>query len=506
MQYFRTFGADALGALPADFTQRWNTATPWAVALDHTGAARALRNMDGLGLYNGITYTPVDSDADRDDVEIFFTWAYSQSGLTTEPGWFALLRGVGGVNSPDNCYYFGQRTTTAARLRKRVNGVATSLVSTISFTAANDTFYHSVFRVQGSLLYIKMWAGAVEDEPATWNMVNGFSDVSLSAAGFVGFVNVLNNSAFTVTQFGIGTNGDAAPRTAASSTPVDRDADIRWALRSAVNRTPDIRWAAASSALRTAEVQWATRNGLAVDAEVQWGIASSPSVTLEAVWTTLVSESRDINLAWAELLAVQASLSTQWADLQTAESYTDVRWEILSSLLTVTNDLLAEWEIIGRVTADVDIRWPLVSTVSAELSSLWVSLAGVYADANLQWEVASTALYVVKELAVQWATLAAVVTSLDAQWWTLSRALADTSVRWRVAQQAAAQLSTLWGASGLVNTDLSITWELVAQSSAELTLTWRIGDAEPVPVTIHLVRPTKRIHAVSPDPLYRPIH
>lgn len=208
-QYFREFSGDSTGSTPADFTARWATSGSWTV--ETYGAGQALKLVDPGASHKGASWNDIDADADRANVEVYVNWATTLIGTTTEPLWYVAVRADGTKPQPDNGYLVGQRTTTAARLRKRVGGTVTTL-SSPAFTAATDTNYHLVLRVNGSSLYVKQWGGALEDEPGTWNLVDGLTDGDVTAAGWTALVGVLNDATLHVSALGVGTNGDAAPR------------------------------------------------------------------------------------------------------------------------------------------------------------------------------------------------------------------------------------------------------------------------------------------------------
>jgi hypothetical protein len=202
--YFRDFSS---GDGISDFTElahvSGNNAPSWAIQnTDEVIATSASSHLESLA------WNDIDSDADRDDVEVL--------GLYRLPATSTTNRVFSVRVSTDS-----SRTCYAVRLRNadvyayRVTGsTATQLGgdTTISLTTGN--WYWVRFRIIGSAYKVKVWAEG-DSEPTTggagdgWNVSN--TDSTYSTAGSVGLLKGNNTTAHEWSMFGVGTNGDTAP-------------------------------------------------------------------------------------------------------------------------------------------------------------------------------------------------------------------------------------------------------------------------------------------------------
>jgi len=172
-------------------------------------------NDVGENLQRAISWDDPE-DGSHDDIEIYALMSHDDR--TQFHGIFA--RGSGAAGS--ETYYilldepgFGN---DVIEIEKRVNGSTTSLGST-AFDSPGDTFYCLRFRINGTSLKAKAWIPADEtdptaDEPAGWGVET--TDSEITGTGWSGLNRVLQGdfNRFWTYDFGVGTNGDAAPTAA----------------------------------------------------------------------------------------------------------------------------------------------------------------------------------------------------------------------------------------------------------------------------------------------------
>ncbi len=187
--------------LPTGWTSRWD-ATTWSI-VDASGD-KALRQTQSSSVRGFASLDEIDSDANRDNIEILAELASSSvSATNTHSG--IVLRGSGNGTSETGyvCNLFGDDF----RIHKYVNATLTQLVIETASRTIN-TKYFVRFRVNGTALKARIWAGAVIDEPTSWTLET--TDSSISAAGWAGAFGFATGDASTWYQMAVATNGDTA--------------------------------------------------------------------------------------------------------------------------------------------------------------------------------------------------------------------------------------------------------------------------------------------------------
>ena len=197
--------------MPTGWTARFTTTSiVWSI-IEDAGATggKYLRGVRSASNRYLISSDAIDVDADRSEVEVLFRMRINVVGNDINHG--AFVRGSGSASSETG--YVGIPLARAAPINNRIRiteydgGTIVQLaVDTLNWSV--DTWYWCRFQVLGTALKIRRWAGAIGDEPGTWDLET--TDATTSAAGWVGiFLQVTANCDFDV--FGVGTNGDAAP-------------------------------------------------------------------------------------------------------------------------------------------------------------------------------------------------------------------------------------------------------------------------------------------------------
>jgi hypothetical protein len=198
------------------------------------------------------------ADANRADFEVLVRSRATSNNATGQN----LCGAAGRVfttstsSSGFNGYTAGRRYTGwRDRLISTVSGgTTTTLGTTAGTTVAAEVYAFGRFRVSGTTLQYRSWSGALEDEPATWEVET--TNSTHSGAGWVGIWRNLLTNDVHVDFVGVGTGGDPAP-----SGPVGGGSTLYSALfdtlcgpsRLATVGT-DSRAAASLATLRTADV------------------------------------------------------------------------------------------------------------------------------------------------------------------------------------------------------------------------------------------------------------
>lgn len=198
------FSGETTGAAPANFTERWtSTGETWAVrekagalggkCLEHTRTttARRLFSWDTPG-----------TDADE---EVLVRW---RSTATNNDQFWLVLRGAGSAGSEDG-YVFRNASATSILIARVVAGTLTTIGAavTIPTLVANEWFWMR-FRVNGSDLKAKIWAGEHLSEPAAWTIER--TDTNITGAGWLGVGNVASTGTRDYDDIAAGTAGDTA--------------------------------------------------------------------------------------------------------------------------------------------------------------------------------------------------------------------------------------------------------------------------------------------------------
>lgn len=198
----QTFVSD-FSSLPTGWTPRWNTTPTWA-----GGNPLAIPN----GVNNdwcGLSLDAIDSDADRDNVELYVKFSTPATLQTTR---FLFVRGSGADESATHIHFSllasGHSLGYCSGSDARVN------IQTHSTSYSGSTTYKAIIRCNGTTLQTKVWVDG-DPEPGSWQI--GTTDANVTGVGWVGFCQGSNVNTPSIIELGIGTNGDAAPQSAGSS-------------------------------------------------------------------------------------------------------------------------------------------------------------------------------------------------------------------------------------------------------------------------------------------------
>ena len=205
-QYFTDFSEYTAGSQPSDFTERWDTAAVTATVETVSGAAGgvALRFVSGGGPA-AISWDEIDSDSDRDDVEIL-----TRIRRTTSTGLNSMGVLARAVNLEATRTGYFSTISVSLKTDRYLNGGYSSFSDT-SFAASIEVWYYVRARFNGTNVKLKAWSGDLVDEPSDWGIETTNSDIS--GAGWVGFFN-FNSGTVEYDFLGVGTNGDTAPSSA----------------------------------------------------------------------------------------------------------------------------------------------------------------------------------------------------------------------------------------------------------------------------------------------------
>ena len=201
---FHAFAGDTTGAAPANFTARWTaTGETWAVrektgtlggkCLEHTRTTTARRAYSW------------DVPGSAADAEILVRWRSTSSA--TDQIWLTL-RGSGGAGS-EGGYVFRNTSRTSIRLERYVGGTATLLGTALTVPSIpTDTWHWIRFRVEGTAIKVKIWAGDKMPEPAAWTIER--TDATIAGAGRIAIGNAAATGTRDYDALAVGTNGDSA--------------------------------------------------------------------------------------------------------------------------------------------------------------------------------------------------------------------------------------------------------------------------------------------------------
>lgn len=235
-KYFTNFEDSSIAENPpTGFTRRWLASSAPAnhAATVEYGSPifkrRQVRYYQAAASFPGmISLDAVDSDADRDDVEVLAVVKRDQAAGVTDAGVF--VRGSGAAGA-ENAYYLVLAWSDSAvantlYIAKLVAGVATT-IATVAHTPSTSKAHYLRFRVNGTTLQGRAWAED-EAEPSSWT-VSG-TDSAVTGTGWVGFMGYGAAKAAEVNFLSVATNGDTAV------TPLSNTNYYAWLDRQDVQR------------------------------------------------------------------------------------------------------------------------------------------------------------------------------------------------------------------------------------------------------------------------------
>jgi hypothetical protein len=199
-----TYFTDDFADLGTDWTQRYNTGSSWS----ESGGNVAIPGASTSGDWNALTWNDVDSDADRDEVEILILWSIGTMGTQ----YLLVSRGSGADETPS--HYSVRITASNIRTYKNTGADAPTQVASATKTFSAATDYWIRFRVNGTTIRVRAWADG-GSEPGTWDCDS--TDSAVTGVGWAGLAQFGPAAGGEVKQLGIGTNGDTAPDSAGSS-------------------------------------------------------------------------------------------------------------------------------------------------------------------------------------------------------------------------------------------------------------------------------------------------
>lgn len=217
-QYFTNFADDTVGNAPLNWTKRWSTADTTAIIVADAFAAsgQALRLYQTTGATDekkGISWDLVDADANRATCEVYARIKVVGTGRNNRTA--AIFgRGNGAQASEDigtGRITSANPTTTTAQWFLAGASLATD-AGTISTDIVQNDIVNLLLTITGTTVSVKAWEdGQSEPGAADATITNASAP---TAAGWIGMLCQQNIAVFDfyLGEFGVGTNGDSAPR------------------------------------------------------------------------------------------------------------------------------------------------------------------------------------------------------------------------------------------------------------------------------------------------------
>jgi hypothetical protein len=191
--------------LPSGFTDRFDSGT-WSV-VDDSGDKLIREASAGNNRYFA-SMDAVDSDADRDDVEVLGCVRLSSVSTTATTYAGVACRGSG-TNTTETCYaalLVDAGSEKRIRLAKYVSGTLT-VIAEVAFSTSANTKYWIRLRANSTAIKVRVWADG-GSEPGTWAIEQTDSSVTGTGwAGFFGFLGGINKELLSIA---VATNGDTA--------------------------------------------------------------------------------------------------------------------------------------------------------------------------------------------------------------------------------------------------------------------------------------------------------
>lgn len=239
------FSGEVTGSPPANFTPRWTaTGETWAVR-EKAG------ELGGKGLEHTRTTTARrlfswDTPGTTQDGELLVRWR--STNATSGDQFWLTIRGAGAAGTEEG-YVFRNTASSSVQISKLLAGTLSTVGAAVVIPAlANNEWFWMRFRVNGSDIKAKIWAGEHLSEPAAWTVER--TDTDIIAAGWLGVGNAADTGTRDYDDIAAGTSGDTAAFPASTEaritqTPVlalsvgDSDARITQAALLALASMPD---------------------------------------------------------------------------------------------------------------------------------------------------------------------------------------------------------------------------------------------------------------------------
>ena len=210
-QYWTDFEGESVGEQPSSWTRRWATSSQFLIESDATasnGIAAKFEPTNTSNTHRIVTWDDVDSDPDRDNVEIVCRFS-SPVESNTERRCRLLSRGSNPLSDRTG-YVIGPAATASTSLRivKYVSPDFSGIAESGWDGVGQDEWWLVRTRVSGNNLRLRVWKDG-DPEPSAWDLEATDSDIT--DPGWVG-VFIFDGSVITkVDWFGVGTDGDPAP-------------------------------------------------------------------------------------------------------------------------------------------------------------------------------------------------------------------------------------------------------------------------------------------------------
>lgn len=207
--YYTDFSSYSTGSLPTGWTERYNGTSQYTVQTG--GDDKILKCGSASDNRKACTWNTVDSDANRDNVEVRVQFR-TKSTSGTSGG--VIVRGSGSTGSETG--YTAGILNTSVYCNKYVSGSATTLFTSTAFgTLAADTDYEFVFRVNGSNIGVRIYAKGGGDPGPGANVTA--TDSSVTGVGWAGVFGFTGAGKLEYDKIAIATNGDTATYTAGTT-------------------------------------------------------------------------------------------------------------------------------------------------------------------------------------------------------------------------------------------------------------------------------------------------
>lgn len=213
--YSTSFDSYTADVQPSDWTARWVTTNNTWLVRSKAGVegGKCLENIGSVSnAYRLLTWDALDADANRANTDILVRVRSSNSSLEQ---YRLMARGSGAAGSETGyCLRLFGPTMTMMRFASGSSfnvGSSASIPNTVS-----NAWYYARFRVNGTSLQGKFWKDG--DPEPDWQ-VSG-TDSSITAAGWVGVMGWSSTNTRDMDWFSVGTNGDTAPLSISTATPI----------------------------------------------------------------------------------------------------------------------------------------------------------------------------------------------------------------------------------------------------------------------------------------------
>jgi len=311
-QFYEDFGSVPVGALPSDWTARWDTVAHGTIVEDEGASNGKALNLNAPNSAYHYAVSPNDVGTPV-DLQFRGSWIARRISGTAQASGF-IPRGSGSPGSDRTGWIIHSNSTTDFRAIKRVSGSQIEYEALYPYAHALDERLVMKGVAHGDLLRVKIYKPD-ESEPAEDLMV--LDATEFTAGGWIGFYSRYNVSGAASTDLdwlGVGVNGAAIP---------DDFVAVPEAPTVSIDQTDPVTIEALDTVQLTATVTghpeptlaWSSSNPLVASVDEDTGLVTAGAASGSVTITVEAANDEGSAFDTIEIVVTGGEWSAAWAPL-----------------------------------------------------------------------------------------------------------------------------------------------------------------------------------------------